>query len=227
MFPLQMLIDAEEKAGVGGLEGTGELDHGRRLASTVAVDSDLGTADVELSTVLLASTVETDVLSAHEVGTLGGVLGKSEGEVLDTTRLAVHVVGPLNTISSNLLPGHLVDLEPLIITEVVGSLSAIGGLAEVDRERTGVTHLAGNGEANLVTGGNLHGLGGGADVLVETAGVADDVLGGDIGDGAVVVGGLSDVLVRLSDLAVDDEGLEVVVGEGGGESGGKGQNGRE
>lgn len=221
------VVDAEEEARVGGLESTRELDERRRLASTVTVNGDLGTTDVELSTVLLASTVETDVLSAHEVGTLGGILGESEGEVVDTARLAVHVVGPLDALSTNALPGHLVDLEPVAITEVVGSLSAIGSLAEVDGEGTGVAHLGDDGETDLIAGGDLHGLGSGADVLVETASVADDVLGGDIGDRTVVVGGLSDVLVILSDLAVDNKSREVVVGESGRKGGGKGQNGGE
>ena len=221
------VVDAEEKAGVGGLESTGKLDHGGRLAGTSTVDGDLGTSNVELSTVLLTRTVETDVLGAHKVSTLGSVLGQSEGEVCETLRLAVQVVGPLDTLGANLLPSHLVDLEPVTVTKVVGSLSAIGGLGKVNGERTGVAHIGGHSETDLVTGGDLHGLGGGADVLVETAGVADDVLGGDIGDGAVGVGGLADVLVRLSDLAVDDEGVEVVVSKSGGESGGEGQDGGE
>ncbi|KAI6777280.1 hypothetical protein HG530_001225 [Fusarium avenaceum] len=221
------VVDAEEEAGVGGLESTGEGDNGRRLAGTGTVDGDLGTADVELGTVLLASAVETDVLGAHQVGTLGGVLGQGEGEVVETARLAIQVVGPLNALGTNLLPGHLVDLEPVAIAEVVGTLSAIGGLAHVDGERTGVAHLAVDCETDLIAGRDRECLGSGADVLVETAGVADDVLGGDVGDGAVGVGGLADILVRLGDLAVDNESLEVVVGKGGRESGSKGQGGGE
>lgn len=221
------VVDAEEQTGVGGGISTRERDNGRRLASTGTVDGELSAANVELSTVLLTSAVETNVLGAHEVSTLGSLLGKCEGEVGDAVGLAVHVVGPLNAVLTDSLPGHLVDLEPVTITKVVRSLSAVRGLAQVDSQRTGVAHVVGDSETNLIAGRNSVSLGSSADILVETASIADDVLGGDVGDGAVVVGSLADVLIRLGDLAIDDESVEVVVRKGSGEGGDEGQSGRE
>lgn len=219
------VVEVDEKTGLRSVVSTGELDGVGRSAGTRALNGELGAADVELSTTLASGGVESHVLGSHEVSTGGKLVGEGEGEVVDA--LVVDVGSPLETSIGDGASGQFIDLEPVTVTKVVRSLSAGGSLAHVDGKGTGVTNLDVDGEANLVTGSDGVGLGLGPDVGIETTGVADNVLGGDILDGRVGVGRLTDVLVGLGGLAVDDEGLEVVVGKDAGEGGSDGQDGGE
>ena len=217
------VVDVDVQTGLSAVIGTGEL-HGRAgSARATALDVELSAADVELRTANLAGGVETDVLGTEEVLARGELGGQGEGEVLDT---GTGVGSPLETLGSDLRGGELVDLEPVTVTGVLGG--GAGGLGHVDGLGSRVANLRVDGETDLVTGLDGHGASSSHDLGVAAALVAGHVRGGDILDGAVGVGRAADVLVRAGGLAVDDESLEVVVGQstgheasGGGEKSGK------
>lgn len=52
-----------------------------------------------------------------------------------------------------------------------------------------------------------------AEERTKTARVANHIGRGDVGDGRVRVVRLTDILVGIGDVAIDDESLEVVVGQ--------------
>jgi len=91
---------------------------------------------------------------------------------------------------------HLIDLKPVTTSIVLGSLAS--SLGHVDLERAGVLDRSVDSEANGVTRSDLVGLGLGTGI--ETTSVADEVLGGDIGNGRVHVAVLANILVLSSDL---------------------------
>lgn len=171
--------DVDQETGVSGLVSAGERNLRRGRASARASNGELGARNVELSAGFGTGTVETNVLNAHEVVTGGGVLGKGEGEVGDA------VTGPLETVIGNLLDAHLVDLEPAIIALGGGNLAGLD-LGEVDLEGTRVANGGVERETDLGTRSNLLGLGG--STAGKTTGIADNFIGGDVGDGGVGVG---------------------------------------
>lgn len=219
------VVDADEQTRLLTSVGSRELDGVGGSGGAGTGDLDLGATNVELSTALSTGGVETDVLGTHEIAAGGELLGEGKGEVVDT--LVVDVAGPLETPIGDGAGGQLVDLEPVTITEVVGGVGAGGGLAHVDSEGTGVAKVVVDSETDLVTSVDGVSLGSRSDVGIEATSVADNVLGSDILNGRVGIGGSADILVGLGDIAVDDESLKVVVGEDGGDGGRKGQDVRE
>lgn len=209
------VVDVDQQTGLLAGVDAGELDDGRGGLGGGTGNGDLSAGNVELGTTLGAGAVEANVLSAHQVLAGGDLLGESEGEVVDTS--VVDVGGPLETSLGDVGGGKLVNLEPVAVTLVGGD--AGGSLGEVDGEGTGVAHVVLDDEADLVTGVDGLGLGLCEDVVVVAANVADDAVGGNVGDGGVGVLGLADVLVALGLLTVDDESREDVVGHGLGHDG--------
>ena len=230
-------VDADLDTGVLGIVGTGELDGWAGSAVAVAGDLDLSTADaggrvqlvqevcgllmggnlLELGTAGLASAVKAEMLGTEEVFTRRSALRQGEGEVLGRTTGRPRC--PVQAgVGVDVAGGQRVNLEPITIAQVIGGSDTAGGLAQVHGLGTGVAELRVDIEAELVAGRDGVGLGRGADGGVVAALVADNVGGSDVLDGRVGVGRAADVLVGAGDLAVDDESLEVVVGEHGGDS---------
>jgi hypothetical protein len=172
---------------------------------------------LELRTASCAGAVEADVLSAKKVFAGRSVLRQSEGEVLSTI---ADERRPVQTrIDVNVARRQRVNLGPVAVALVIRGSHTVRCLADVDSLGSRVAELRVDVEAELVTRRDSVCLCGGADGGVIAALVANHVGRGDILDGRVVVGRSSDILVGLGDLTIDDEGLEVVVGEGGGENG--------
>lgn len=104
-------------------------------------------------------------------------------------------------------PTHLINLEPVTASVVLGSLAS--GLGHVDLKRARVLNRSVDSEANSVTRGDLVGLG--LSTGVKTTSVANEVLGGDIGNRRVHVAVLANILVLLGNLRSNDELVEAVV----------------
>jgi hypothetical protein len=106
---------------------------------------------------------------------------------------------------------------PVTRSIVLGDVTS--GLGHVNVERARVLDRSIDSKANSVTGSDLVGLGLGTGS--KTTSVADEILGGDIGNGGVHVAVLANILVLLGDLRANDELVEAVVshcglGQGGG-----------
>ena len=104
---LEAVVNAEVGVVVGGLVGTGELDSRTGGSAAAASDLDLGTADIVLGLVDVGS-VNTNVLNAEEVFTIGGVLGDSGTDGV----LAVRAPGALSEVTAGRADSVFVDLEP-------------------------------------------------------------------------------------------------------------------
>lgn len=221
-------VDVDVDAGVGGGISSGELDGRAGHAVAVSGDLDLGAANVELGATDRTGAVQAEVLRAEKVLAGRRAGGEGEGEVLGSLAAGV-VVGPREASGgADAAGGQGVDLEPVAVTEVVLGRDAGGGLAQVDGLGTGVAEVRVDVEAELVTGGNSVGAGGGTDGGVVATLVADDVGGADALDGRVGVGRTADVLVWVGAHAVDDQRLEVVVSENAGrEDGSNSRKGSE
>jgi hypothetical protein len=120
-------------------------------------------------------------------------------------------------------PTHGENFEPFTTAIVLRSLAS--SLGHVDVQRTRVLDRSVDSEANSVTRSDLVGLGLGTGI--ETTSVANEVLGGDIGDGRVHVAVLANILVLLGDLRSNDELVEAVVGHCGLGQGGGSHDGSE
>ncbi|KAI6774334.1 hypothetical protein HG531_001183 [Fusarium graminearum] len=220
---LSTVVDGEVGVLVGGLVGTGELDHlGVDLAGATTGDGNLHAGDVVLGLVDVGS-VDTDVLNTEEVLAIGGTLGDLD---IGGGRVVV-APGVLGEVTAGVADTLLHDLEPITVT-LVGLDIATGG-GHVGQSRSGVTHLGTNTEleGDHITSldiGNLSRstLGGGTlvadDVLAISEGVVADI-GRRVGrelDGVVLgrTGEVSDVLERSRVLAVDGGDVEEVVGRG-------------
>lgn len=221
--PVDVDLDAGLVAGVGA----GELDGGAGLAAPAARDLELGAANVELRAAKGAGAVQANVLGAHEVVARRQVLRQLEGEAAGA--LAAGEGGPVDArVGVDLAAGQRVDLEPVAVALVLVGGDAVGSAREVHGLRARVSQVRVDEESDLVARRHRVGLGGGHDGGVEPALVAHHVLRLDVLDGRVGVGRPSHVLVRPGRLAVDHEGLEVVVRQRrgdeahGGDDGGQG-----
>jgi hypothetical protein len=190
---------------------TRDLDSRRRLGGRAARNLDLSARDVELGTAKGRGTVKTDVLNTEEILSSRGVLGEVKGNLAEVVGLEG------KTVVAGLVGTHGEDLEPVTGAVIFRSIAI--GLGHVDVEGARVLDRGVESETNSVTRGNLVGLGLGTSV--EATSVANEVLGGDIGDGRVHVAVLANVLVLLGDLVTNNERSEAVVGHCGlGQSGG-------
>jgi hypothetical protein len=214
---LVSVVDAEVGVGVGGLVGTGELDHGAGVAAAATRDLDLHAGDVVLGLVDVRA-VNTNVLSAHKVLAVRRVLGDLGGDVVTVPGAPA---GVLEVCSAEAL---LEDLEP-VARAVVGR-DASGGLGHVDQGGTGVLEFGSDSklELDLVTGldgQDLSATGPRATLVADDIGT---IGGGSIADIGRGVGGELDGVVlglaaRLANVlegrlrgAVDNVGVEEVMG---------------
>lgn len=210
------VVDAQLNAILVASVDTRDLDSGVRLSGRAARDLDLSARNVELGTTERRSAVKTDVLDTEKVLASGGLVREGEGDLVKLVSLEG------KTVVAGLVGTHLVDLEPVTGTVVLGSIT--GGLGHVDVERARVLDRSVDSETDSVTRSDL--VSGGLSTSVKTTNVANKVLGGDIGDGRVHVAVLANVLVLLGNLVTNNELVEAVVGHCGlGQGGGSHDSG--
>jgi hypothetical protein len=206
--PPESDLDAGFLAGVS----TGELHRRAWLTAPATCDLDLRTANVELRPVVHTRIMESKTLSAEKVLPRRSGSRQRKSEVLNTP--VVHEGCPPDGIGREVRRRERVDLEPVSVALVL--LGRVGCLTQVDLLDARVAPDVADAEADLRAGGDLDGLRLGQDVIVDAAVVADYVAELDVFDGAVAVLGAADVLVGGRVLSLDDNGLEVPVGEDGG-----------
>lgn len=208
--------DAEVPGGISLLVATGEFDHGAWDAGAVAGDLDLGAAVVELS-LAVVGTVDTDVLGTDEVFTRWGIEGDLEFNVV----LVPGAPGVLLDISLG-AETDLLDQEPVTITLVL--LDGAGSQRHVNMAWAWVLHGGADTELHGQLGSRRDLSDAGAAGRGESTLVAAEVgvIGGDVVErvlplGRVVLDStsvLTNELVRLSLLAIDDKTLKEVMGGG-------------
>lgn len=208
--------DAEVPGGIRLLVATGELDHGAWDAGAVAGNLDLGAAVVELGLAIVGA-VDTDVLGADEVFTGRGADRNIEFNVV----LVPAAPGVPLDVSLGAETG-LLDQEPVTVALVL--LDGAGSLGHVDMDWAWVPHGGGDTELHGELGSGLDlsnaGAAGGGESTLVAAEVG--VIGGDVVERVLPLGGvvldrtsvLTNELIRLGLLAIDDKKLEEVVGGG-------------
>jgi hypothetical protein len=150
------VVDAEVGVGVGGLVRAGELqsvskrrsnvceeitylDHGTWGTAAAASDLDLHARDVVLGLVDVGA-VNTNVLSAHQVLSVGSVLGDLRGNEVAVV-IAPCGRGEIATVADT----FLVDLEP-IARSIVFLHTSSWSLRQVHQTGAGMTHFRTHGQ---------------------------------------------------------------------------------
>lgn len=219
------VIDANQNTGLLTGISTGELDRRRGTPRSTTRNLQLRTANIELRTTLLPGPMKANALRTEKILPSFEIIRQRKREVRNP-RAAIVKGSPLRTLRlGDTRRRQRVHLEPVTVSLVL--LCGSGCFAHVDLLGPWVSEVVAEDEADFVAGGDLVCLCGAHDVCVNAADVADDVVRGHIGDGAVAVLGAADVFVVFCFFAVDDEGGVVPVGEGLGEDGEEGRDGNE
>ena len=212
---LEVVVDVGSVARVGRLDVSGNLSSGRQGFGATAGDLELGASNVELGRG--AGVVDAELLDAEKVLASGDARWdvdrvcsyETVSSTISITWVSLKMKGmrtaqiPLG-LSATEGRANLLDLRPVRAT--ISRLGAVH-LGHVEADRTLVVHSLIGSERHRGT--SSHGHGGGARAG-STTNIAAEIFGAEIGDGAVVVCVLADVLVQRALGTVGCKGLEDV-----------------